>query len=178
MNEQNMGTGPQTEGKARVTANAADASGVPKVAPTPGGVTALRAPIETDAQARRFAREMREEAIEIWAATGLTPRQMQNALKIVHAQLAQANDRIAELAPAADCWNALSACYRITCMGSAGLMAPLPNGYAHATFNLWTIRPEVTPTDSKDAQDLHGRERLGQFMKIALKNNAPAGAKP
>ncbi len=76
--------------------------------------------------------------------------------------------------PGEECWNAFAACYRITCMGSAGLDPDRPNdrGYAHATFNLWTIAPgKEPPGETGDAQDLHGRVTLGEFMKIALKNH-------
>ncbi len=87
-------------------------------------------------------------------------------------------ERITELEPAAECWIALSKCYRITCMGSAGLIEKMTEtGYAHATFNLWTVRPGSEPKgwlaegSSGDAQDLHGRGCLADFMMIAIKNH-------
>jgi hypothetical protein len=87
--------------------------------------------------------------------------------------------RIAELEPAAECWNAIAACYRITCMGSAGLTAEYRNdrGYAHATFNLWTVRGPGPDGATGDAQDLRGRELLGEFMKVAIENLKSTGAK-
>lgn len=86
--------------------------------------------------------------------------------------------RIAELEPAAECWDALSKCYRITCMGTAGLppAAPRENGYAHATFNLWTIKGEPPKGESGDAQDLHWRSTLADFMMVAIRNHPLAKA--
>lgn len=96
-----------------------------------------------------------------------------------HAQLVVQNERlrerIAELEPAAECWDALAACYRITCMGSAGLLEPMAaTGYAHATFNLWTIRGEPPKGATGDAQDVQGRIRLAQFLEIAIANKRTA----
>jgi hypothetical protein len=90
-------------------------------------------------------------------------------------QLAQAREKVAELQPAADCWNAIAKCYRITCMGTAGVFNPHENGYAHATFNFWTIKGDPPKDATGDAQDLQGRSILGDFMMVALKN---AGTDP
>jgi hypothetical protein len=95
-----------------------------------------------------------------------------NALKEQNKRLQQ---RIAELEPAAECWDALCACYRITCMGSAGLIEKMPlTGYAHATFNLWTKRGAPPEGATGDEQDKHGRVRLADFITIALDNRRAA----
>jgi hypothetical protein len=92
-------------------------------------------------------------------------------------ELAARDARIAELEPAADCWDALCACDRITCMGWAELgrpdaagMWPLPKdaGYAHATFNFWTGSQQRAA--AKDEQDKLGREVLSHFISKALLN--------
>lgn len=82
-------------------------------------------------------------------------------------------NRVSELEPAAECWIALAKCYRITCMGYAGLPPGQPhaNGYAHATFNLWTVKGDPPKGASGDAQDLQGRNILGDFMKVAIANS-------
>lgn len=73
-------------------------------------------------------------------------------------------------------WRALMACYRITCMGSAGLMGTFKEtGYAHATFNLWTCRGPGPEGATGDAQDQHGRERFERFVAIAVDNHRNTG---
>jgi hypothetical protein len=87
------------------------------------------------------------------------------------AALEAAEKRIAELEPAAECWDAIAACYRITCMGSAGLLGKMDaTGYAHATFNLWTCAGTPPDGATGDEQDKHGRERLADFMLVATAN--------
>ncbi len=95
-----------------------------------------------------------------------------------HAQLAAQNAalvaRIAELEPAAECWDALSKCYQMTVMGSAGLgEIKHPHGYAHITVNLWTADTSIPFTQGE--QDTHGRIQFGKFMEIAI-NNHPLAA--
>lgn len=87
-------------------------------------------------------------------------------------ELRELRERIAELEPAAERWDAIAKCYRITCMGSAGLVEPMESGYAHATFNLWTVGGKPPEGATGDRQDLHGRERLARFVEIALANAA------
>lgn len=93
------------------------------------------------------------------------------------ARIEELEARVAELQPAAECWNALSNCMRITCMGWAGLGKPdesgswpLPNepGYAHATFNLWTHKPDFP--EPRDDQDRLGRDVLAHFISRAVQN--------
>lgn len=82
---------------------------------------------------------------------------------------------LTERRPGAECWDALAACYRITCMGYAGLPPgePHANGYAHATFNLWTRRGPGPEGATGDEQDLQGRKILSDFMLVAIANNKP-----
>lgn len=59
----------------------------------------------------------------------------------------------------AERWRALIGCARITAMGSAGLVVPRDDGYAHLTVNLWTQGERETET--------YPREWLTQFVDIA-----------
>lgn len=82
--------------------------------------------------------------------------------------------RCQELEPAADCWNALAKCYRMTFMGSAGCNpadGKVSAGYAHIAMNFWTALPD-SPDAKRDQgqQDLLGRSQFGKFMDIALAN--------
>ncbi len=84
--------------------------------------------------------------------------------------------RIAELEPAAECWDALAKCYRITCQGWAGLgndieRAPLPTkpGYSHATFSFWTDEPG-REEKHVDPQAKLGPLVLSHFISRALAN--------
>lgn len=95
---------------------------------------------------------------------------------VYQVQFAEAKARIAELEPAAECWDAIASCYRITCMGFAGLGdvrgATLPRtaGYAHATFNLWTTAGSGPLGATGDEQDLLGRDVLSHFVSRAIAN--------
>jgi hypothetical protein len=97
------------------------------------------------------------------------------------AQNERLRQRAAELEPAADCWNALAKCYRMTFMGSAGCN-PVDGaraGYAHITMNFWTAPPDFPDaTRDQGQQDAMGRSQFGNFMDVALKNAALALSQP
>lgn len=103
------------------------------------------------------------------AAIAKTVKEYAASIEWLQAQVQKYDALVSELAPAAEKWNAIASCYRITCMGSAGLLKPVERDYAHATFNLWTIAGEP-PAGCSDGQDQHGREVLADFMKVAVNN--------